>query len=546
MPAVSVLVALPGPRDGLAATVQSVLSQTLGDLECLIVGDAPTADDPSAAQDPRVRVIDAPGLDPTGRLNLGLMRASAPLVALIGPGCVASPDWLATLLDFLDLTGCAAIGCGHVGIAAAGARATWLPSEAGAVDAAAVPPRIGGLPLPLLLARRDALLAAGGFQPCPGAEDLDLAVRLGRRVPIWNLPETLGRVPAAAPPDLSRLRLRAALGVRSALATDDAAPLTLDKAASEAGRSLEAAVALASVGLAPALQGPLALGAGLAFVDSARRAGVTLDLADVAWAQARLAEGRGRLSVRDADAAIGLLRGGSASPAPFRADAEVIVYNGIKLAIEPGVIAGRLQDALQGGWYELEESRNLPGLLRPGERVIELGSGLGYVTTTLARNPNVEAVVTIEANPQLSGLVAQTVALNGVADKVTVCNGVAMPSPTVAAMPFYVRHEFWASSLDGAAPHVRAITVPVVDLDTLIAEFRPTLLVIDIEGGEVDLLERTELGTVRKVFAEVHQGPIGRQGMARVFGAMAARHFHYDQYHSEGSVVLFSRIDLPE
>lgn len=541
MPAVSVLVALPGPADALAPTLRSVLAQTLADLECLLVGVG--AED--GVSDARVAAVAAPGVDLTGRLNLGLMRAAAPVVALIGPGWVASPDWLATLTEFMDLGGCAAVGCGHVAVDAAGVRDVRLPGEAGAASPLAVPPKIGGLPLPLLLARRDALLAAGGFRHWPEVDDIELAVRLGRLAPVWNLPETLGRQLAAEIPVLPRLRVRAALGQRLAMTADAAEVPTPDAAALEAaGASLEAAVAMASAGLAAELTGPMALGAALAHVAEARRQGATLDPADVAWARARLAEGRGRYSVRDADAAAALLRGAAAMPAPFRKDTTVIAYNGVQLAIEPGVIAGRLQEALAGGWYELEESRNVPGLLAPGERVVELGSGLGYVTTVLARSPQVEAVVTIEANPQLSRLVARTVALNGVADKVRVENGVAIPSPAVADMPFHLRHEFWASSLDGSFPYLRSITVPVIDLNALIADFRPTLLVVDIEGGEVDLLEQTELGSVRKVFVELHQEAIGRQGMARVFRAMSARYFHYDQFHSEGSVVLFSRVDL--
>lgn len=524
--------ALPGAA-ALTETLHSIRAQTLADIECIVIGDGA---EPVGAG---VTLVPAPGLDTTARLNLGLMRATAPAVALIGPGCVAAAHWLETLAEFMALTGAVAVGCGHIRVAPDGTRAVIQPSEAARADPASIPPRTGGMALPFLMLDREAVLGAGGFRPSPGTEDVELTLRLAMRAPVWTLPETLGTLAAEAP-TLAALRMRSVATLRILLDGGMLDPAALV----EASGSLEAAVALAAARLQPEDRDRLALGTGLALVAEARRAGVAPDAADLAFARAALAERRGRLSVRDADAAVSLLRGAGAVPAPFLPATTVIDYNGVKLATEPGVLAGRLREALLGGWYELEESRHVPGLVRPGDRVLELGAGLGYVTTVLARCPEVESVVSVEANPQLARLAARTVALNGVAGKVTVHNSVALPAPTTAAVPFYVRHEFWASSLDADAAYVREITVPVLDIDALIAEHRPTLLVIDIEGGEVELLERAELGGVRRVFAELHQGPIGREGMRRVFSAMASRYFHYDQDHSEGSVVLFSRVDL--
>lgn len=228
-------------------------------------------------------------------------------------------------------------------------------------------------------------------------------------------------------------------------------------------------------------------------------------------------------------------------------DIEIIHYRGIKLACAPGVVEGRVRTAIDEGWYEDEESRNVPYLLQPGERVLELGSGLGFLTALVARDRRVESVLTFEANPQLVALVERTAALNGVAEKVSVRNAVAVPEPGNDACDFYLRDEFWASSLQGAPWGYREkISVPMVDLNAEIAAFGPTLLMVDIEGGELDLFEKVELGPVLKIFVELHQGAIGRKGMLRVFQALAARSFHYDQWHSEKSVVLFSRVDRDE
>ncbi len=531
MPAVSVLVGLPGRADDLGATLASVRAQTLGDVECLLVGDTVVAD-------PCVTSIAAPGLDPVARLNLALMRASAPLVALIGPGAVADPHWLETLAGFMAIGRCVAVGCGHREEGTGTCPTVHLPPDAGLVDGAAIPPKWGGMPLDLALLDRDALLAAGGFRACPEAGDVELARRLAWRGPVWNLPETLGRLPAVPRP-AEALRLRAVSAQRLVLGLEPLDPA----AAPGAAEGLEAVVAIGCAGLEEEARWRVAHGAALGLIAESRRLGVTVEDRDRDFIRAELARDRRQLSVRDADQAAALLRGVTAMPAPFEPDTTTITYNGIRLAVEPGVLAGRLGDAMLGGWYEQEESRHVPGLLRAGERVVELGSGLGYVTTVMARSPLVEAVVTVEANPQLARLAARTVALNGLSDKVSVENAVAFPSPAMTSCRFYVRREFWASSLDAGDAYLQAIDVPVLDLDRLIEDVRPTLLVVDIEGGEVELLERVNLGGIRKVFLELHQGVIGREGMRRVFATMAARYFHYDQYHSEGSVVLFSRVD---
>lgn len=225
-------------------------------------------------------------------------------------------------------------------------------------------------------------------------------------------------------------------------------------------------------------------------------------------------------------------------------EANVIEYKGLKLVAEPGVIEGRVRQSIDQGWYELEESRNIPYLLQDGERVLELGSGLGFLTALMARDARVQSVTSFEANPLLARLAGEAAALNGVTDKVDVRNAVAMPRPGAEVCDFYLRDEFWASSLQSEPWGYReVISVPVADLNRVIAELDPTLLVVDIEGGERDLFDAIELGSIRKVFLELHQGAIGRDGMLKVFQALGARGFHYDQWHSEKSVVLFSRVD---
>jgi hypothetical protein len=54
------------------------------------------------------------------------------------------------------------------------------------------------------------------------------------------------------------------------------------------------------------------------------------------------------------------------------------------------------------------------------------------------------------------------------------------------------------------------------------------LLVIDIEGGELDLCELLQLDGVRKVLIEVHEWAIGRDGLAAVERTFAGAGLHRD------------------
>ncbi|MGQ0483939.1 MAG: FkbM family methyltransferase [Hyphomicrobiales bacterium] len=219
-------------------------------------------------------------------------------------------------------------------------------------------------------------------------------------------------------------------------------------------------------------------------------------------------------------------------------------YMGLTFPRDDSILSDKIYAAIHSGSYEREEARHLPYVLQEGERVLELGTGLGLISALCAASNLVERVLTIEANPHLIAYIKKVYDINRLGHKIELRNGVALPGPGAGSMKFYRRADFWASSLD-AAPwgYEEAIDVPAIDLNTLIAEFRPSFMIVDIEGGERDLFDGSELGTTQKIMMEVHQNVIGRRGMKAVFDALSARGFHYDQWHSSHNVVTFSHID---
>ena len=227
-------------------------------------------------------------------------------------------------------------------------------------------------------------------------------------------------------------------------------------------------------------------------------------------------------------------------PMEKKPDEEVIDVNGIKISVDPERFSQKMLGLMRDGTYEAEEASQLPSLLNKGERIVELGAGIGYISTLCAKQNNVNSITVFEANPELVPVIKRTHELNGV--KSTVINAVVMPNKKKTSLPFYIRDDFWASSLSSQPyGYSQVVIVPVVSLPEVIAEHQPTMLIVDIEGGEAALFDDIELPGVKKVYVEVHPHIVGTTAVKRLFDFFADRNFRCDRWRSSGDVMLFTR-----
>lgn len=242
-----------------------------------------------------------------------------------------------------------------------------------------------------------------------------------------------------------------------------------------------------------------------------------------------------------------ILRSMKSSPSQRKSAApvETMVASGVRVPLDRRIVTPPIEAALRNGVYEADETRSLPEVVRKGDRVLELGAGMGFVSTILAKRTKAAKVVALEANPQLIPFIHQVHAINNVRG-VEVVNGVASAGPAPkanATATFYARPDFWMSSLS-PEPYAydRAYDVPVLPLDALLRDHRINMVVCDIEGGEVALLPEADLSGVDRVYVEVHDHLTGLSGVKTLFDALSAKGFAYDLRHSCGSVVLFTRL----
>lgn len=218
---------------------------------------------------------------------------------------------------------------------------------------------------------------------------------------------------------------------------------------------------------------------------------------------------------------------------PFR-------LRGVLIPDDLRIITPAIRAAILGGRFEAEEADAVPAIVRPGDVVLEIGAGLGFMSTLLAREPGVERVIAVEANPLLMPYMADLHAANRV--QVERLNAVLSNEPRESAT-FYLRDDFWMGSLlAGPNPYAGTVEVPTRNLDELLRAEAVSLVVCDIEGAEAFLFERADLAGVDRVFVELHDHVTGLKGVAALFAALAAHGFAYDPRHSSRSVVLFQKV----
>ncbi len=228
----------------------------------------------------------------------------------------------------------------------------------------------------------------------------------------------------------------------------------------------------------------------------------------------------------------------AASIAPQR---ESLRLADVVIPMDRRVITPAIERAIRTGRFEAAEAAQIPRIVRPGDCVLEIGAGIGFISTLLARQGAVRRVVAVEANPHLIDYMAGLHACNAV-EKVERINAVLSNRPEATAT-FYLRRDFWMGSL---APEPNAyeatVEVPTMNLDALLGAAAVSLIVCDIEGAETALFEGAALAGVDRIFVEVHDHVTGLSGIRRLFATMASHGFVYDPRHSAGSVVLFQRL----
>lgn len=202
-PALSVAMSVYNGERFLAAAIESVLGQSFGDFEFLIVDDGSSDSSLAicegyAARDPRLRVIARPNRGLVASLNQLLDEAQAPLVARMDADDICLPDRFERQIAFL---------AAHSDYGVIGSLTTDIDEQDQPYPLttaehpltheeflARIESRGPLLAHPTVMYRRAVVQEAGGYHAAfRHCEDYDLWLRLAHRTRIANLPQRLLR-----------------------------------------------------------------------------------------------------------------------------------------------------------------------------------------------------------------------------------------------------------------------------------------------------------------------------------------------------------------
>ena len=193
-PKVSVLLPVHNAAPYLAEAVESILGQTVADLELICIDDGSTDGSSEilrryASQDARVRIERREHNGLIAALNEGLRLAHAPLVARMDADDISLPDRLELQYRRFELDpGLWVLGTAYERIDEAGRPRGRPPVIAGCEAVASALREKCVICHPSVMMRRDPILEIGGYRPAyKHAEDYDLWLRVSERGKLDNL-----------------------------------------------------------------------------------------------------------------------------------------------------------------------------------------------------------------------------------------------------------------------------------------------------------------------------------------------------------------------
>jgi FkbM family methyltransferase len=214
---------------------------------------------------------------------------------------------------------------------------------------------------------------------------------------------------------------------------------------------------------------------------------------------------------------------------------------GVKLRF-PSNISSTLRDALYREDYEANELHALDALLRPGDRVLEIGSSVGFLTISACQRVGAENVVAIEANPAIAAYARKNFDLNGVSPTLHI--GLADADASENRRAFYVYDDFWSSSEFSRSNRSdeQRIECDVIPVNKIITDHKANVMICDIEGGEIALLPKLHLHKLKTLIIEFHPQISSAENIRRSISHILEAGFSIDLPASTGDTLAFTHI----
>lgn len=181
-----------------------------------------------------------------------------------------------------------------------------------------------------------------------------------------------------------------------------------------------------------------------------------------------------------------------------------VVHEGIRISMNGA--SPHMRTSLQTN-YESEDIRLANVLINKNDKVLELGSSIGFLAIYCIKKLSVEEFAMVEANPFLKEKIDTNFHINGL-EVPTFINAAA--GPLNGEIKFNIHRDSMSSSIIDRPNSRQSLSVPQMTIPSIVSElpFSPNTLIMDIEGAEADIpIEHFSM--FDKILAEFHPHIVG-------------------------------------
>lgn len=196
-------------------------------------------------------------------------------------------------------------------------------------------------------------------------------------------------------------------------------------------------------------------------------------------------------------------------------------YGGFLVLCDPKRVPRSVATAIVKGTYEAPEMKLVSAAIQHGDRIVELGTGVGVISLLCNRLAGQGNVHSYEANASLKSIIYENFRLNGLEPSLTLKAVTADGQP----LDFFHNDNIISSSAYDRGLDADKRTISSVSIHDVVAKHKPTVLVIDIEGGEIDLLPAANLDGVRELIIELHPHIVGENATHEFISSLLKRGF---------------------
>lgn len=188
---------------------------------------------------------------------------------------------------------------------------------------------------------------------------------------------------------------------------------------------------------------------------------------------------------------------------------------------------------IDNGEYEQGEINIIKNTLEKDDVVLEMGTGIGFVSAFCARRIGDANVYTFEANASLEKKINSLYKKNKVNPHLTF----AILGEEPGKKKFYRDpNSFLASSaLINHDIKQETTEMPVLGLNETIGKIRPSYLMMDIEGGEYDVFDIIDFQSIKKIQFELHPAVLGEEKRSAIFRKLHDNDFAIDITFTKGN-----------